>query len=107
MNGRLPDNRELSVEDIEAIGYTWRVLSPVMRIPKAGDRVLVNGFSGKISDKGVQIFTGPPSPYICRFVIGEAFVEVDFENNAAYPGVFRLNEINLRGHQNKIRQSTI
>lgn len=39
LNGRPPEGRILTVEEIEAIGYTWRVLSPLARLPERGDRV--------------------------------------------------------------------
>jgi len=91
-----------TLQQIEAIGYKWRLISPIMRMPKAGDEVFVyklNGYAGgKISDKGVRVFTDFADASVhaissVPFQIGETFVDVEF-GDGLY-GSFRLNEIEL------------
>lgn len=92
LNGRAPEGRVLTREEIEAIGYTWRVLSPVMPLPRPGDRVryVLNdrsfGWTGTVGERGtfvVQYADGYGVP------VGTVVVDIvpdhDDGQGAAYP----------------------
>jgi hypothetical protein len=92
LNGRPPEGRILTIEEIKAIGYTWRVLSPVMALPAPGQRVRYVphdrsfGHTGTVGNRGTYVMVYSDAGGLpLGTVVVDIVPDDDDGQDAAYP----------------------